>query len=192
MFTMLNSRTVETKLKVAVADVCQEEPLFRRCGVLGLAPSNPRVSARLRRAAAQPTKAGSTNPGTALQDQTTTTPTRPDSRLAADGQSVSCLTSVMDNHSLHSKASQATLVSLLELDPTPMDSPNPDKDVPQLTEQTDGSVSDSTPSLKTSSTASSLGLSGSGHGPIYYCTSPSLTFSLPTKQPKTNPVSCLK
>ncbi|KAL2255525.1 hypothetical protein VTK26DRAFT_3185 [Humicola hyalothermophila] len=74
----------------------------------------------------------------------------------------------MDNHSLHSKASEATLVSLLELDPAPMDSANLDKDHPPLTEQADGSILGSTSTLKPSSTASSLGLSGSSHGPTYY------------------------
>jgi hypothetical protein len=73
-----------------------------------------------------------------------------------------------DHHSLRSKASQATLVSLLELDPTPMDSPDTDKDLPPLPDQADGAPSDSTSSLKPASTSTSLGLSGSGHGAIYY------------------------
>jgi hypothetical protein len=77
----------------------------------------------------------------------------------------------MDDHSLHSKASQATLVSLLELDPTPMESPNTDEDL-ALSEQADGSLADSTHSLKSPLTTSSIGLSGSGHGPIYYRTNP--------------------
>ncbi|KAH6855383.1 hypothetical protein B0I37DRAFT_321927, partial [Chaetomium sp. MPI-CAGE-AT-0009] len=76
----------------------------------------------------------------------------------------------MDNHSLRSKASSATLVSLLELDPTPMDSPNVDKDLPPLPGQDDGKLSDSTTSLKSPTTSTGLGLSGSGHGAIYYLT----------------------
>ncbi|GAB1312468.1 hypothetical protein MFIFM68171_02678 [Madurella fahalii] len=77
----------------------------------------------------------------------------------------------MDTQSLRSKASQDTLVSLLQLDPTPMDSPNVDKDLPPLPEQADGPPSSSTPSLNSSSaTTSGVGLSGSGHGPIYYLT----------------------
>ncbi|EAQ90090.1 hypothetical protein CHGG_06709 [Chaetomium globosum CBS 148.51] len=77
----------------------------------------------------------------------------------------------MDNHSLRSKASEATLVSLLELDPTPMDSPNVDKDLPPLPGQTDdGKLSDSTGSVKSPTTSTGLGLSGSGHGAIYYLT----------------------
>lgn len=78
----------------------------------------------------------------------------------------------MDDHSLRSQASQATLVSLLELDPTPMDSPNVEKDLPPLPDQVDGALPDSTHSLKSSSTSTSLGLSGSGHGAIYYRTFP--------------------
>ncbi|KAL2023004.1 hypothetical protein VTK56DRAFT_4219 [Thermocarpiscus australiensis] len=74
----------------------------------------------------------------------------------------------MDNISLHPTASKDTLVSLLQLDPAPIDSPNTDKDLPPLPDQSDGASSDSTPSLKSSSTTSSIGLSGSGHGPIYY------------------------
>ncbi|KAK4157363.1 hypothetical protein C8A00DRAFT_29650 [Chaetomidium leptoderma] len=79
----------------------------------------------------------------------------------------------MDDQSLRSKASQATLASLLELDPTPMDSPNTDKDLPPLPAHADSSPSDSTPSLtppSSTSTSTGLGLSGSGHGAIYYLT----------------------
>jgi hypothetical protein len=78
----------------------------------------------------------------------------------------------MEDQSLRSTASQATLVSLLELDPTPIESPNMDKDLPPLPEHADGSPSHSTHSLKSPSTSTSLGLSGSGHGAIYYRTSP--------------------
>ncbi|KAK4143591.1 uncharacterized protein C8A04DRAFT_28786 [Dichotomopilus funicola] len=75
-----------------------------------------------------------------------------------------------DQRSLVSKASQSTLVSLLEIDPAPMDSPNANKDDPLLEENTDGSLADSSPSLHSASTSTSLGLSGSGHGAIYYLT----------------------
>ena len=91
----------------------------------------------------------------------------------------------MDNHSLRSRASQATLVSLLELDPAPIESLDTDKDLPPLPDEArehagnnnnsnnkSGSASPSTPSFKTSSTASSIGLSGSSHGPVYYCALP--------------------
>lgn len=74
----------------------------------------------------------------------------------------------MDDQSLHSKASQATLASLRELDPTPIESPNIEKDLPPLPDHADGSPSHSTHSLKASSTSTSLGLSGTGHGAIYY------------------------
>ncbi|KAK4237890.1 hypothetical protein C8A03DRAFT_44304 [Achaetomium macrosporum] len=79
----------------------------------------------------------------------------------------------MDDQSLRSKASQATLISLVELEPAPMESLNVDKDLPSLPDvQADGALSDSTPSLKASSTSTPLGLSGSGsgHSSIYYLT----------------------
>ncbi|KAK3331289.1 hypothetical protein B0H66DRAFT_598774 [Apodospora peruviana] len=94
----------------------------------------------------------------------------------------------MDTQSLHSKASQDTLVSLLQLDPLPIESPssnpnlNTDKDLPPLpeasadAEASDGSVSSSHPTTTTttttmaSGTSSSIGLSGSGHSAIYYLT----------------------
>lgn len=78
----------------------------------------------------------------------------------------------MDSRSLNEKASQETFISLLHLDPSPMDSPNADneKDLPPLPEEPSES---STASLKSSGTATSVGLSGTGHGAIYYCeTSP--------------------
>ncbi|KAK4040382.1 hypothetical protein C8A01DRAFT_46278 [Parachaetomium inaequale] len=76
----------------------------------------------------------------------------------------------MDDQSLRSKASQATLASLLELDPAPMESPSVDKDLPPLPDHADGTPANSTPSLKPASTPTSIGLSGSGHGAIYYLT----------------------
>ena len=78
-------------------------------------------------------------------------------------------TATMDDQSLNSKAS-----SLLELDPTPIDSGSPntsDKALPPLPlpDQIDGAPSDS-PSTppNSSSTPAALGLSGTGHGAIYY------------------------
>ncbi|KAL2140331.1 hypothetical protein VTI28DRAFT_3975 [Corynascus sepedonium] len=77
----------------------------------------------------------------------------------------------MDDHSLRSKASEATLLSLMELDPAPIESPNTDKDLPPLPDQVEGRlVAGSTPTLQSSSTSTALGLSGSGHGAIYYLT----------------------
>ncbi|KAI1502067.1 hypothetical protein F5X99DRAFT_380502 [Biscogniauxia marginata] len=64
-----------------------------------------------------------------------------------------------DHHTLNPMASQETLVSMLHLDPTPMDSASIyEKDLPAL------------PDEKTESSTSSLGLSGSRRGPIYYLT----------------------
>lgn len=100
------------------------------------------------------------------------------------GRVTPCLSppsSTMEYHTLRSRASQDTLVSnastslsLLELDPTPMDSPASvpytDKDLPPLPEQPEESLSDSTHSLRSNpTTTSSVGLSGAGHGPIFYC-----------------------
>ncbi|AEO61147.1 hypothetical protein MYCTH_2311026 [Thermothelomyces thermophilus ATCC 42464] len=77
----------------------------------------------------------------------------------------------MDNQSLRSKASEATLLSLMELDPAPMDPPDTNKDLPPLPQQPDGPAAGSTPSLPSSSpSTTALGLSGSGHGAIYYLT----------------------
>ncbi|KAL2269282.1 hypothetical protein VTJ83DRAFT_1466 [Remersonia thermophila] len=77
----------------------------------------------------------------------------------------------MDNHSLRRRASVSTFVSLVELDPTPIDSPgihpNTDKELPPLPEDDILAVS---PTTRTSATLASLGLSGTGHGAIYYLT----------------------
>ena len=80
----------------------------------------------------------------------------------------------MDNGSLRSKASQETFISLLNLEPAPMETPPPDvdKDLPPVPEE--GSATSGSKSLTDSTTSkstSSLGLSGSGHGAIYYCPS---------------------
>ncbi|KAK3337808.1 hypothetical protein B0T19DRAFT_82994 [Cercophora scortea] len=90
----------------------------------------------------------------------------------------------MDSQTLHTKASQDTLVSLLQLDPLPIDSPplvrsypsldaiDTDKDLPPLPDALDSpnaSSSSSTPSHSRST--SGIGLSGTGgHGAIYYLT----------------------
>ncbi|KAF3797630.1 hypothetical protein GCG54_00009429 [Colletotrichum gloeosporioides] len=60
----------------------------------------------------------------------------------------------MDSRSLRSKASEETLISLLHLDPSPIETPP--------------ALEDSVSSLK--STSSAPGLSGSGHGTIFYLT----------------------
>ncbi len=65
----------------------------------------------------------------------------------------------MDDKSLHSKASQETFISLLSLEPTPMENPpDAEKELPKSQQP-----------ATTASTATSLGLSGSGHGAIYFC-----------------------
>jgi hypothetical protein len=76
----------------------------------------------------------------------------------------------MDAQSLREKASQETFISLLQLDPAPMESPGPDteKDLPPLPEHP---LENSTGSIKSAGTTTSVGLSGSGRGAIYYCKS---------------------
>ncbi|KAF5512276.1 hypothetical protein CGCA056_v012360 [Colletotrichum aenigma] len=73
----------------------------------------------------------------------------------------------MDSRSLRSKASEETLISLLHLDPSPIETPpaDTDKDLPPLPED---ALENSVSSLK--STSSAPGLSGSGHGTIFYLT----------------------
>ncbi|KAI0172988.1 DUF1691-domain-containing protein [Hypoxylon sp. FL1284] len=61
-----------------------------------------------------------------------------------------------DPRALSHKASEETLISLLQLDPAPME-----KELPPLPEETSQSPS-------TNASTSTLGLSGSGRGPIYY------------------------
>ncbi|KAI0522044.1 hypothetical protein F5B22DRAFT_456959 [Xylaria bambusicola] len=68
-----------------------------------------------------------------------------------------------DPASLDHKESQETLVSLAELDPSPIDSPEED-----LSEQLEGLSSATIPPSR--ATASSPGLGSSGHGPIFYLT----------------------
>ncbi|GKT51279.1 uncharacterized protein ColSpa_11460 [Colletotrichum spaethianum] len=71
----------------------------------------------------------------------------------------------MESRSLQSKPSEETLVSLLQLDPSPIETPPADteKDLPPLPED---ALEDSTGSLR--STSSAPGLSGSGHSAIFY------------------------
>lgn len=97
---------------------------------------------------------------------------------------------IMDSRSLRTTASQETLVSLLQLEPQPI--PDTDKDLPPLPEEDyseiefpDYAAADGAPPRPSSSPSeksrsvtpsshartSSLGLSGSPHGSIYYRTS---------------------
>ncbi|KAI1391781.1 DUF1691-domain-containing protein [Hypoxylon trugodes] len=76
-----------------------------------------------------------------------------------------------DHRTLHPKASEETLVSLLQLDPSPIDNASIyDKELPPLPEDDASQTSSRTlKSTSTSSTSTStLGLSGSGRGPIFY------------------------
>lgn len=81
--------------------------------------------------------------------------------------------------SLHHKDSQATLISLLQLDPSPMDSPSPSaadkesslpagQDTASQNEGGNGSIRSG--SAAAAGTTSHLGLS-SGRSAIYYCPS---------------------
>lgn len=76
---------------------------------------------------------------------------------------------------LRQKSSQETLMSLLQLDPSPMDNASIyEKELPALPEE-DMESSRSTIRSHTHSSShssSSLGLSGTAHGPLYYCISP--------------------
>ncbi|KZL83711.1 hypothetical protein CI238_07694 [Colletotrichum incanum] len=73
----------------------------------------------------------------------------------------------MESRSLQSKPSEETLISLLQLDPSPIETPPADieKDLSPLPEDT---LENSIGSLK--STSSAPGLSGSGHSAIFYLT----------------------
>ncbi|KAI6086465.1 DUF1691-domain-containing protein [Hypoxylon rubiginosum] len=68
-----------------------------------------------------------------------------------------------DPRTLHKNASEETLVSLLQLDPAPIENASYNKELPPLPEE---ALQSSNPSI--SASTSTLGLSGSGHGPIYY------------------------
>jgi len=78
----------------------------------------------------------------------------------------------MDDKSLKSKASQETFISLLQLDPLPIESPAPDmdKELPPVPEEQHGEQSGAMTASQSSmaSGTSALGLSGSGYGAIYY------------------------
>jgi hypothetical protein len=69
---------------------------------------------------------------------------------------------------LNHKDSQETLISLQQLDPSPIDSP--DEDLPTSPEDAIESPK-SASSSPLSVSVSSLGLSGNGRGPIFYCSS---------------------
>jgi hypothetical protein len=86
----------------------------------------------------------------------------------------------MDDRALNEKASEETLISLLQLDPSPIESPQLDKadanekQLPPLPSDADeeDAARISKSSRTGASTTSSLGLSGTGgHGAIYYCSS---------------------
>lgn len=116
-------------------------------------------------------------------DKTTThrTETETPNHHSSDWQVVLAVT--MDGHSLHEKASQETLASLLQLDPSPIESPlqspNTDKDLPPLpSEHSDGSQ----PYLTPRSTGLGLSGHGQGHGAIFYRPSPSPFPPLPPKR----------
>ncbi|KAI2470672.1 DUF1691-domain-containing protein [Annulohypoxylon bovei var. microspora] len=73
-----------------------------------------------------------------------------------------------DPRHLNPRASQETLISLLHLDPSPIDNGSAyDKELPPLPEEASQYSNSSLKSSPPAST-STLGLSGSGRGPIYY------------------------
>jgi hypothetical protein len=70
----------------------------------------------------------------------------------------------MASDSLRSKESQETLASMMHLDPSPIETPDTEKDLPPLPED----VEDLEPSIKPRPRSTTgVGLSGS-HGAIYY------------------------
>ncbi len=72
----------------------------------------------------------------------------------------------MDDKSLNPKASQETFISLLQLDPVPIEpSPDGEKELPSLPEE--GGEAAAAP--KSAGTFAGLGLSGRGYGAAYYC-----------------------
>ncbi len=69
----------------------------------------------------------------------------------------------MDDNSLRTMASHETFISLLNLDPTPMETPpDAEKALPPLPEEQQHAGRPAT-------TPTGLGLSGSGHGAVYFC-----------------------
>jgi hypothetical protein len=74
----------------------------------------------------------------------------------------------MDRPNLQEALSQETLISLEQLEPSPVESPlDLEKRLPDL------------PLPAPSSRPFGLGLSGSGHGTAYYCKRPSNTIKAP-------------
>ncbi|KAI0430304.1 hypothetical protein F5Y09DRAFT_308122 [Xylaria sp. FL1042] len=73
-----------------------------------------------------------------------------------------------DSAWLDHKDSQETLVSLVQLDPSPIDSP--DEELPPQAKDSMKSSSSSTTLAPSRATTSSPGLSGTGRGPIFYLT----------------------
>ncbi|KAI0153120.1 hypothetical protein GGR57DRAFT_156718 [Xylariaceae sp. FL1272] len=73
-----------------------------------------------------------------------------------------------DTPPLHHKESQDTLISLMQLDPSPIESPSQEQDLTTPPEYS--AASNSIPPAARSSTTSSVGLSGTGRGPIFYLT----------------------
>lgn len=76
----------------------------------------------------------------------------------------------LNRSSLNRKPSQETLMSLLQLDPAPMDTASLyEKELPDLPEE---SMQSSTSTIRSRSTAASssstIGLSGTANGPLYY------------------------
>jgi hypothetical protein len=63
----------------------------------------------------------------------------------------------MDLQHPQAEASQDTLIPLQQIEPSPIESPIDPKDFPEL------------PPPATAPKSSVLGLSGSGHGAVYYC-----------------------
>ncbi|KAK8074172.1 hypothetical protein PG994_005071 [Apiospora phragmitis] len=76
-----------------------------------------------------------------------------------------------DNRSLRPKASQETLMSLLQLDPSPMETASLyEKELPPLPEEDLESSRSTIRSRGTANSSTSIGLSGTAHGPLYYLT----------------------
>lgn len=102
----------------------------------------------------------------------------------------------METTDVNHDGSQDTFVSepsLVQLDPSPIESPMVDeaaaqqKDLRLLPEEEEDALPDSLKSSQTGHLTSSIGLSGTGHSAAYYCWSPSI-FQSPAIFPPT-PVS---
>lgn len=65
--------------------------------------------------------------------------------------------------------SQQTLISLLQLDPSPMDTPSPSESDRELPSGPDEALEGGGGGIRSGPTAGAPGLSGRGHGAIYYC-----------------------